>query len=95
MKKVEMNIDDVAKLARLHLGVEEREKLSKQLSDILSYVQKLNELKIESIEPTQHILSVQNVMRADEVKPSLSPEKFLKNAPEARDGFFIVPQIIE
>lgn len=95
MKTVKMNIDDVAKLARLKLGEAEKERLSKQLDDILVYIEKLNELDTKSVEPTQHILHVQNVTRPDEVKPSLDPSSFLKHAPQTRDNFFIVPQVIE
>ena len=93
--KSQMDIDYVAKLARLKLDPAEREQLSRQLENILSYVQKLNELKTDAVEPTQHILPVQNVTRPDEVKPSIAPQAVLKHAPKTRDNFFIVPQVIE
>ena len=93
--KIQMDIDYAAKLARLKLGPEEREQLSSQLGNILSHIQKLNELDTDLVRPTRHILTVKNVTRPDEVKPSLNPSSFLKHAPEARDNLFIVPQIIE
>ena len=93
--KTSMDIDYVSKLARLKLDPAERDRFSHQLGDILSYIQKLNELDTQSVEPTQHILPVKNVTRPDVVKPSIDPELVLKHAPESRDNFFIVPQIIE
>lgn len=93
--KNQMDIDYVAKLARLKLDPAEREQLSRQLENILSYVQKLNELKTDTVEPTHHVLPVQNVTRPDEVKPSIHPDAVLAHAPKARDNFFIVPQVIE
>ncbi|MBI1870336.1 MAG: Asp-tRNA(Asn)/Glu-tRNA(Gln) amidotransferase subunit GatC [Chlamydiae bacterium] len=92
---VQKNIDDVAKLARLRLSAVERDKFSRQLEDILSYVENLNELKTEGVLPSYHVQEVKNVTRPDESRPSLDPNSFLKHAPQARDGFFIVPQVIE
>lgn len=93
--KAQIDIDYVAKLARLKLDPAERERLSLQLENILSYVQKLNELKTDTVDPTQHILPVQNVTRPDEIKSSLPPSAVLNHAPKTRDNFFIVPQVIE
>ena len=92
---IEMNIDDVARLARLALSEAEREQFSRQLANILTYVEKLKAVPTENVSPTQHILPIQNVTRPDEVKPSLDPASVLNHAPVSRDGFFIVPPIIE
>lgn len=85
----------IAKLARLHLSEEEMEKFSFQLSSILSYMEKLNELDTSDIEPTSHVIPLKNIFREDTVIPSLSPEDALKNAPERAENFFVVPRIIE
>ena len=89
------DVEYVAKLARIELTEDEKDTLTAQLSSILDHIEKLNELNIEGVEPTFHVLDVTNVFRADEVRPSLPTEETLKNAP-ARDGdFFKVPKIIE
>lgn len=89
------DVEYVAKLARIELTEDERDTLTSQLSSILGHIEKLNELDIEGVEPTFHVLDVTNVFREDEVRPSLPTEETLKNAP-ARDGdFFKVPKILE
>ena len=89
------DVEYVAKLARIELTEEEKGTLTSQLSSILDHIEKLNELDIEGVEPTFHVLDVTNVFREDEVRPSLPTEETLKNAP-ARDGdFFKVPKILE
>lgn len=93
--KEQMDVNYIAKLARLNLDPVERDKLSAQMNDILSYVQKLNELDTSHVDATLHILPVHNVTRPDKVVPSLDTETVLKNAPESRDRLFIVPQVIE
>ncbi len=89
------DVEYVAKLARLKLTDEEKEKYSKQLGDILNYINKLNEIDTSDIEPTSHVVSVSNVFREDRVKPSLSRKEILSNAPEKEKGFFKVKKIIE
>ena len=89
------DVEYVAKLARIELTEDEKDTLTSQLSSILGHIEKLNELDIEGVEPTFHVLDVTNVFREDEVRPSLPTEETLKNAP-ARDGdFFKVPKILE
>lgn len=85
----------VAHLARMHLADEEVARLQPQLEQIVGYVRQLNELNVEGIEPTAHAVPVQNVFRADAVRPCLDHDTAMKNAPLARDGQFIVPKIIE
>ncbi len=89
------DVEHVAKLARLDLSEEEKEMFTAQLSAILKYAEKLNELDTENVEPTTHVLHVSNVMREDEVKESLPIEKVLRNAPDDEDGQFKVPAVLE
>ncbi len=90
-----MDINHVAMLARLKLTDAEKEQFEKQVSSIINYIDKLNELDTSSIEPTAHVLPISNVFREDELKTSLPREKALQNAPEKDDGFYRVPKIIE
>lgn len=85
----------VARLCRLKLSDEELEMFTRELSGILNYIEKLNNLDTGKVEPLTHVLPLSNVLREDEVKTSLSPEKALANAPEKLKGFFSVPKIIE
>ena len=95
MKITKKDVEHVAKLARLRLTEEEKEKFGKQLSEILEYVEKLNELDTEKVKPASHVVPLKNVMREDEVKPSLSVEEALANAPAREGKYFKVPKIIE
>ena len=95
MKLNREEIKHVAGLARLSVDEKEVEVFRRQLSDILTYIGKLNELDTTHTEPTFHVLDLQNVFRKDEVMPSLSREEALSEAPEPADGFFRVPKIIE
>ena len=88
-------VDHVARLARLDLTDEERDRMQKELTGILEHAEKIQSLDLEGIPPTSHALPLSNVMRADEVRPSLPPEEALANAPAAEDGRFRVPRIIE
>ncbi|MEW4372472.1 Asp-tRNA(Asn)/Glu-tRNA(Gln) amidotransferase subunit GatC [Paenibacillus kandeliae] len=89
------DVEHVARLARLDLSEEEKEMFTAQLSAILKYAEKLNELDTDNVEPTTHVLHVSNVMRDDEVKESLPIEKVLRNAPDDEDGQFKVPAVLE
>ena len=88
-------VDHVARLARLDLSEEERERMREELDHILGHAEKVQELDLDGIEPTSHALAVANVMRRDQVFPSLPQEAALANAPEAEEGRFKVPRIIE
>ena len=88
-------VDHVARLARLDLSEEERERMSAELGDILEHAAKIQELDLDDVEPTSHAIPIRNVMRPDEVRPSLSQAEALANAPEATDGRFKVPRILE
>jgi aspartyl-tRNA(Asn)/glutamyl-tRNA(Gln) amidotransferase subunit C len=85
----------VAELARLDLTDDEKAEFSNQLSDIISYVEKINELDTESVEPTDHIVELTNVLRDDRVDKSIDRSKLEKIAPRFEEGLFVVPRIIE
>jgi aspartyl-tRNA(Asn)/glutamyl-tRNA(Gln) amidotransferase subunit C len=85
----------VAKLARLLLTEAEIEEFTGQLGAILGYVEKMNELDTSRVEPLAHCLPISNVLRADEVRPSLGTELTLSNAPDSDGPFFKVPKILD
>ncbi|MDD3806563.1 MAG: Asp-tRNA(Asn)/Glu-tRNA(Gln) amidotransferase subunit GatC [Candidatus Marinimicrobia bacterium] len=85
----------IAKLARLSLTEEEVEMYTHQLGEILNYIQKLNELDVDNIEPMKHVLHIVNVLRDDKNLPSLSREDVLKNAPEHDGEYFKVPKVLK
>lgn len=85
----------VADLSRIELKSEELEKLSKQLQDILDFINKLTELDITNINPTSHILPINNVLREDSPVESLPVDNALLNAPSRKGNFFGVPKVIE
>lgn len=95
MKITKQEVEHVAKLARLELSEQEKEKLTDQLSGILTYVETLNSLDTKGVEPTSHVLDIKNVMRDDAARPSLPQERALANAPEKAAGHYKVPKIIE
>lgn len=88
-------VDHVARLARLDLGEDERERMSVELAQILDHAEKIQALDLDGVEPTSHSVSIRNAMRPDVVTPSLPPEEALANAPEVEDGRIRVPRIIE
>jgi len=85
----------VAKLSRLELTEAEVEEFAGQLSAIVGYVEKMNELDTGDVEPLAHCLPISNVFREDEVKESLGTEQVLANAPQRDGDFFKVPKILE
>jgi len=95
MAAVEIDVKYVAHLARLALTPEEEKKLGAQLGDILAYIAKLKEVDVSGVEPTAHAFPLVNVVRRDEVRPSLEHEAALRNAPAQANGLFIVPKIVE
>lgn len=90
-----IDIDYTAKLARINLTDAEKEKLSGQLDSIIGYVEKLEELNTEGVEPTAHPHPVYNVWQEDEVKGQLPVEEALKNAPAQRDNMIVVPKVVD
>lgn len=89
------DVEHIAELARLEFSKEELESFTHQLNQILKYVEKLNELDTENIEPLSHPVEGVNAFREDELKPSISREEALKNAPDSSEEFFKVPKVID
>ena len=87
------DVEHVAKLARLELTEEEKVKFSKQLGDILKYMDQLNEVDTKGVEPMNHPIDFSNVLRDDVVKYELTREELMINAPEVEQDFFKVPKI--
>ena len=88
-------VEHVARLARLELTEEEKERMTAQLDSILQYIDKLNELDTSGVEPTTTVIPMVSVMREDEVRPCLKQDEALANAPDRQEVFFRVPRIIE
>lgn len=84
----------VAKLARLSLMPDEIEVFTRQLNDILAYVEKLQELDTEGVAPLAHVIPVFNVFREDAVREGLARDVALENAPAREEGAFVVPRVI-
>jgi aspartyl-tRNA(Asn)/glutamyl-tRNA(Gln) amidotransferase subunit C len=87
-------VEHIARLARLRLTEEEKEKYSIQLGKILEYVQQLNELDLEDVPPTSHVVPLKNVFRKDVVRESLPQGEALRNAPQKERGYFKVPKVL-
>jgi aspartyl-tRNA(Asn)/glutamyl-tRNA(Gln) amidotransferase subunit C len=81
----------VAKLARLRLSDEEVERMASQLSGILEHVEHINELELDDVEPTSHVIALENVFRPDEPRPSWERDEILESAPDPASGAFRVP----
>ena len=93
--KTEFDVKYVAHLARLSLSPEEEQKMGAQIANVLGYIDKLKEVDVTGVEPTAHAFPLVNVTRPDEVRPSISNEEALRNAPAHANGLFIVPKIVE
>lgn len=87
-------IEHIAKLSRLELTEDEKKLYSEQLSSVLDYVEQLSEVDTENVEPTANITGLSNVFREDAVEESgVSYKEIEKNAPEFKDGNFVVPSV--
>jgi aspartyl-tRNA(Asn)/glutamyl-tRNA(Gln) amidotransferase subunit C len=95
MASVEIDVNYVAQLARLSLTPEEAAKFGAQLGQVLTYIEKLQELDVSKVEPTAHAVPLVNVTRSDEDRPSLTTADALRNAPAQANGMFLVPKIVE
>ena len=84
----------VAELARLHLTAAELQEMSSQLSVILDYVEQLQQVDTDDVEPLVHPMPVQNVFREDELRESLPVDQALSNAPARKDDYFRVPPVL-
>lgn len=90
-----IEVEKIAQLAKLKFSEEEKVKLQKDMNQVLGYIEQLNELDLTNVEPLENINETENVMREDEVKPWLTTEEALKNAPAKTQKFFKVPKVIE
>jgi aspartyl-tRNA(Asn)/glutamyl-tRNA(Gln) amidotransferase subunit C len=81
----------VARLARLALTDDEVEKMSRELTTILDHVERISELDLDGVEPTSHVVALENVLRPDEPRPSWPRERVLADAPDPAEGAFRVP----
>ena len=89
-----MDIEHVAKLARLKLTDAEKEKFSKQMGTIIEYIEKLNELDTKNVEPTAHVLGLNTVFREDAAPQPLTDQDPIKDSPAHSKGHYEVPKII-
>lgn len=88
------DVQKIAVLAKLSFDEKECERFTKELGDILKFVEKLNELDLKDVEATAHAVTLTNVFRKDTIKPCDIKEKAMKQAPETDDGLFQVPRVI-
>jgi len=91
----EDDVKYVAGLARIHLGDNEINRLTMDLEKILDYINKLNALNVDEVQPTSHVLPLKNVYREDSLRPSLTQNETLKNSIAQLKGAFKVPKVIE
>lgn len=87
-------VEHIAKLAKLSFSAEELEKMAKELDAIVGYIEQLNELDLEGVPPTSHVLDLSNVFREDVAQAALPVEEVLGNAPGRKDSYFSVPKVI-
>ena len=95
MKITDKDLDYVARLARIHIDDEKKERLAHDMEAVIRFADKLAELDTENVEPIAHALPVNNVFRKDEIVPSYDREELLKNAPEKDAGCYSVPKIVD
>lgn len=95
MKVTRETIEHVANLARLNLTEQEKESLTSEMEEVISYVDKLNELDTEGVKPMEHVIPMKNVLREDRAEKSMDREKILANAPSTDEGCFKVPKVVE
>ena len=92
---MKMDIEKVAKLARLTLSEEEKRRFESQLDQILAHIEQLNRVDTTGVEPTSHAIPIHNAFREDEIKPSFPKDEVMGIAPAEEDGHFKVPRIID
>ena len=91
----DLNIDHVAKLARLALSPEEKTKFAQQLGDVLHHIEQLGKVDVSGIEPTAHAFPLFNVWQEDVAQTGLPVEQVLRNAPAQRENMIVVPKVVE
>ncbi|QYM78503.1 Asp-tRNA(Asn)/Glu-tRNA(Gln) amidotransferase subunit GatC [Horticoccus luteus] len=95
MSAPQLNIDHIAKLARLELSAEEKATFSQQLGDVLHHIEQLSQVDVTGVEPMAHATPVFNVWQDDVARPGLAVEQALRNAPAQRDNMIVVPKVVE
>lgn len=95
MAHTDIDIDKVAKLARLDLTDDEKRTYAAQLGQVLEHMEKLNALDLANVEPTAHSFPLENVLDEDEPTPGFTPAEALRNAPAVRDNQVVVPKVVE
>jgi aspartyl-tRNA(Asn)/glutamyl-tRNA(Gln) amidotransferase subunit C len=95
MSAPHLDVRYVADLVRLKLTDDEIAELQPQLDHVLSYIEQLNEVNVDGIEPTAHASAVYNVFRADVARDTFTQEQATANAPHSGSGLFIVPKVVE
>lgn len=90
-----IDVDNVANLSKLRIAPDDKAAIKDELSAIIAFADQLTELNTDGIEPTAHVIPMQNVLRADIAKPSYSPDALLHNAPTREDDYIFVPQVVE
>ena len=88
------DVEHVATLAKLSFSDDEKKKLVGELNAILDYMEQLNELDTTDVDPLSHVIELSNVFRKDELKPCLTRDEALRNAPARSEKFFKVPKVI-
>ena len=91
----ELNIDHVAKLARLALTPEEKATFAAQVGNVLHHIEQLKKVDVAGVEPTAHAFSVSNVWQDDVARPGLAVDQALRNAPAQRENMIVVPKVVE
>jgi aspartyl-tRNA(Asn)/glutamyl-tRNA(Gln) amidotransferase subunit C len=91
----ELDVAYVANLARMHLTDEEIARFRSQLGQVVEYVRQIQSLDTSNVEPTAHAIEIKNVRRPDSRRDSLTSDVAMRNAPQDKDDFFIVPKIVE
>ncbi|NCD69851.1 Asp-tRNA(Asn)/Glu-tRNA(Gln) amidotransferase subunit GatC [Mucilaginibacter agri] len=95
MKITEDTVDKIAHLARLEVNANEKEQLMADMSRILSFMEKLNEIDTSNVEPLVYMTEEVNTFREDVVKEVITHEEALQNAPEHDENYFLIPKVIE
>ena len=93
--KKRIDVKKVARLSKLALTGQEEQAMERELSAIIAFADQLAGIDTAGVQPTAHVIPMQNVLRKDEVQPSMQREQLLENAPSAQDGYLMVPQVIE
>ena len=89
------DVRHVAELARLDFSDEEEGRMAEEMSRILEYVEKLDELDTSGVPPMSHVLDVTNVYREDDIESRIDREQALEAAPDAEQGYFLVPRVVD